>query len=265
MRITRRLMALVAALIAVLAMSFTPASARYGGGGGGGGGGAPGETTLANNLSVPAVFVGGAGFGLTDPALDLPDGVPTAGWEADPDGYFYVQGVNHWQAEYTVLSADTATGAWGDNLSGDAKLKVGSPVRVEMGLTSDTVTTLQGFGVIKLEPSKLDRESAYGTEASTTDGVFAGVPVVMPARVWVNGATLTISGPEPTRTVGLPGEINATGAVVYGYNWRANTAGVYTLTFNAPSSVSISNPSDMVKTVTVVGGGGGGAGGGGHR
>ena len=261
MRITKRLVALLAALIAALAMSLTPASAYKGGGGGGGGG--PGEEIVSNNLSVPAVMVGSVGFGLTNPALVLPTGTPSTGWEADSTGYYYVQGVDRWQAEYLSVTSDTVTGKWGDNLSGDAKLKAGSPIRVEMVLTSDTVTTLQGFSVIKLEPSQLDRLSAYGTKASVTDGVFAGVPLVMAARVWVSGATVTITGPESTITVAMPGEINATGGVVFGYNWRPSIPGGYTLTFDVPTSVTISNATELPLTVTVVAGGGGG--GGGHR
>ncbi len=263
MRITKRLVVLLVALGAALALSISPASAKYGGGGGGGGGGAPGETTVSNNLSVPAVFVGSVGFGLTSPTLRMPTGLPSTGWENDPTGYYFVQGVNTWQAEYVAQATDTATGKWGDNLSGDAKLKVGSPVRVEMGLTSDTVATLQGFNVIKLEDSKLDRESAYGTKAILSDTAYVGNPLVMPARVWTNGAVLVITGPSGV-TASMPGEINATGAVVFGYNWRPKAAGIYTLTFTVPSTsgVTISNPADMVKIVTVLASGGGG---GGHR
>ena len=61
----------------------------------------------------------------------------------------------------------TVTAEWGDNLSGDAKLKVGSPIRVELGLFDYTGAPMQGYTVVKLEPAALDRESAYGTLAVT--------------------------------------------------------------------------------------------------
>lgn len=232
---------------------------RGGGGGGGGGGGE--ETTTTNNLSVPAVFIGSAGFGLTNPALQPPTGTPSTGYEVP--GYYYVQGKNPWQAEYRVQSTDTATVKWGDNLGGTASLKAGHPVRVEVGLTSDTVTTLQGYSVIKLQPSLLDRNSAYGTLATEdkTGGYFA-TAAVMPARDWVSGATVTITGPSGSITAPMPGEINATGAVVFGYNWRPSEPGSYRLTFQVPgNTITFSNPTAAVKDVTVGSGGGGGGGG----
>ena len=254
---TRRASAIAILMTLAMTLSAAPAFARGPGGGGGGG-----ETTVANNLSVPAVFIGSAGFGLTNPDLQMPTGDPSTGWAVDPTGYYYVQGTNKWQAQYVVQSSDTATAKWGDNLlGGSASLKVGHPIRVEMGLTSDTVTTLQGFTVIKLEPALADRLSKYGTKAiSDGNGGWMGNPVAMPARVWVAGATLTISGPSGTTTVAMPGEINATGAVVFGYNWRPTAAGDYVLTFNVPSTVTISNPTGAVIGATVVAGGGGGGG-----
>ena len=56
-------------------------------------------------------------------------------------------------------------GAWGDNLAGgSASLKVGSPIRVELVLWTLAALAAgqQGYFVIKLEPSELDRESDYG-------------------------------------------------------------------------------------------------------
>lgn len=266
---TRRASAIAILMTLAMTLSAAPAFARGpGGGSGGGGGGGGGETTVANNLSVPAVFIGSAGFGLTNPDLQMPTGDPSTGWAVDPTGYYYVQGTNKWQAQYTVMNSDTATAKWGDNLlGGSASLKAGHPIRVEMGLTSDDVTTMTGFTVIKLQPSLADRLSKYGTKATadpTSSTGWAGTPVAnMSARVWVDGATLTISGPSGTTTVAMPGEINATGAVVFGYNWRPSEPGVYTLTFKVPAgTVTFSNPAGAVIEATVVAGG---SGGGGHR
>ena len=57
-------------------------------------------------------------------------------------------GVNKWQAQaytYVGTTVKTGTAEWGDNLSGDAKLKVGSPIRVELGLFDDTGVSLHGL------------------------------------------------------------------------------------------------------------------------
>ena len=45
-----------------------------------------------------------------------------------------------------------------------ASLKVGSPIRVELVLWTTRAPRIgqQGYNVIKLEPSELDRESDYG-------------------------------------------------------------------------------------------------------
>ena len=91
-----------------------------------------------------------------------------------PDaGYYYVQRVNKWQApcsSYPPARIVDVSGAWGDNLTGDAKLKVGSPIRVELVLwDARPRTTPVGYTVIKLEPSKLDRQSDYG-HAGNGDG-----------------------------------------------------------------------------------------------
>lgn len=87
-----------------------------------------------------------------------PNGVPLTGYEVQGD--YWVQKVHTWQAQ--CFEADTGTvavfGAWGDNLTGDASLKTGSPIRVELVLMNRNdftpMTTLQGYNVIKLEPSQ---------------------------------------------------------------------------------------------------------------
>ena len=106
---------------------------------------------VGNNLSVPAIMAGGTGgFAIscgTDVFTDLqvPDKDPVHypqtcaethdGLVCVDEGNYYVQRDAGWQAPcLEVLSAD-ARAKWGDNLAGgDAKLKVGSPIRVELGL-----------------------------------------------------------------------------------------------------------------------------------
>ncbi len=262
--LSRRLLGGVAAVAGAVAIMVPSAAFAQGGpppGRGGGGG-----TETANNLSVPTIFVGTVGFGLPDVALDTwtalepPTGSPSTGWPIDPAAYYYVQGVNIWRAQYEKTTVATVTGKWGDNLTGEASLKAGHPVRVEMALTStDASLVKQGYTVVKLEPAVADRNSSYGTLAQSSTG--PATPADMTPMVWTTGAYLTISG--STTQIPMPGEINATGAPVFGYNWRPAAAGTYTLTFHVPdtSGVTISNsntgdPNSISITVQVTGGGG---------
>jgi len=248
---------------------------KYGppnGGGGGGGGHEPGGT---NNLSVPMIMIGGSFTGVTCPGiLVFPSGTPLTGYELNPAAYYYVQGEYTWQAECNTATSATATAEWGDNLAGDAKLKAGKPIRVELGLFDDTDLAMDGFDVVKLEPSKLDRESAYGTLATQNGTWHATSTDTLPVRVFDAGVTFSVKnlatggyvvplGSNPTA------EINAKGAVVYGYNLRVGTPGEYEITFLIPSVTitgvdvgnftSLENLPDIVSLViTVTGGGGGG-------
>jgi hypothetical protein len=252
-------------------------AAKGGGGKGGGGGHVPGAT---NNLSVPTIMVGGGGFtgvacGVDTPsALVAPTGVPLSGYPIDPTAYFYVQGLHKWQAQcYSTTAVPPVTGAWGDNLSGDAKLSVGSPIRVELGLFDASGVSMDGYTVIKLDPNALDRESAYGTLA-TSDGLggFYATPTTFsPVRVFDAKVTFSIKNVATGAYVVQPGtnptaEINATGSVVYGYNLRVSTAGEYEITFTTPSvtvtgvdaGTFTTNTITLVINVTAGGGGGGG-------
>ena len=205
--------------------------------------GPPNPETEGNNLSVPTIMIGGGFTGVTCPltAVTYPSGTPLTGYEVDPAASYFVQGVHKWQGECATATSATATVDWGDNLSGDAKLKAGKPIRVELGLYDDTGAQMQGFNVLKLEPSKLDRESAYGTLATDDgSGGWYATAQVLPVRVYDAGATFSVKrlsdgvyviplGTNPTA------EINATGRVVYGYNLRVTPAGQYEITFVLPS------------------------------
>lgn len=202
-----------------------------------------GGETATNKLSWPTIMIGGT-MGLTSQALVMPSGTPITGYEVDPTAYYYVQGVHTWQAEWTTAAFATATADWGDNLGGDAKLKVGKPIRVELGLFDDTgINTMLGFTVLKLEPSKLDREADYGTLAQSDDGGvtwYGTAEALTPVRIYDAGVTFSVQnvvtgnyvvdlGTNPTA------EINATGKIVYGYNLRVTQAGQYAITFVIPS------------------------------
>jgi hypothetical protein len=269
-KMSKKVLITLLIVIAVLATSTSVVAKGPGGGGGH-------ETTVTNNLSVPTIMIRGGFTGITCPGGFVdPTGIPITGYEVDPTAYFYIQGAHKWQAECITATSATATAEWGDNLTGDASLKAGSPIRVELGLFDDTGLQMQGFNVVKLEPSKLDRESAYGTLATDNgEGGWYGTAEYLPVRVFdaevtfsvknvATGAYVVPLGSNPTA------EINATGKVVYGYNLRVTAAGQYEITFVLPSvditgvdaGVYVTDPlgADTVTLVITVGTGGGGGG-----
>lgn len=239
----------------------------------------PVTETATQNLSVPAILVGPLGTlvcGTEDApsALLPPTGTPLTGYEVDTAAYWWVQKVHTWQAQ--CFRADTASvfGSWGDNLSGDAKLKIGSPIRVELVLTnsggSETLENMEGYNVLKLEPSKLDRESAYGHDAQLTgSGSVATPDQFVPAEWVVHDAGMQISvqnlgtgdfvvSPQP-----IAPEINATGKIVYGYNLRVTAVGKYLIQFSSTPAVKITGTDvgtfdehNAYLTITVGAGGG---------
>ncbi len=186
-----------------------------------------------------------------------------------------------WQAQaytYTGTSTRTGTAQWGDNLSGDAKLKVGSPIRVELGLFDDTGEEMVGYLVDKLEPSKLDRESAYGTLADDLlqpiETTFSSATINL-VRIYDSAATLAIKNVETRQYVLQPtpasAEINAKGAIVYGYNLRVGVAGEYEITYTIPNvditgvdagtlGVEPDGSDTVTLVINVVAGGGSGGG-----
>ena len=280
--------ALSALLIPVAA--FAQGKPPNAGGGGSGGGNKP-PTEAGFSLSVPAIMAGKLGsFALNCPAewstLTVPIGEPRWYDEACAQtrdglvcvdaGYYYVQRDATWQAPCKLVTGSpvVATGAWGDNLAGDAKLKVGSPIRVELVLwaPADALSGQQGYKVIKLEPAELDRVSAYGHLAvDTGGGVLGPNPTDLGAIVHDPAATLRIERLSDGSVVfqgAAGGEINATGKIVYGYNLRVSAAGTYRITYTLPN-VSLAGCVELEASCTgttasldiVVGTGGGGGGG----
>ncbi|SDX13773.1 hypothetical protein, partial [Thiocapsa roseopersicina] len=181
-----------------------------------------------------------------------------------------------------ITQLDRETIKIADRTHGDAQLKVGSPIRVEIVLQNLTdypqLASLQGYTVTKLEPSKLDRESAYGHSAGSPDVLPfpTDFPVGFTPGQWlVHDADITFSvlnldtgmyavppGTSPTA------EINATGKVVYGYNLRVGVAGRYRIQFTSSALVQFggvdagvwSDPNNVYIDINVVTGGGGGGG-----
>lgn len=243
-----------------------------------------GEDTTPNSLSVPVINVDTttAPFACTSAALVMPSGTqiyyptgfenpittPPEGGTLPLAGNYYIQGEATWQAECgTTTTMLNVTGDWGDNLGGDAKLSVGAPVRVEVGLMVDTAThtdyaALKGFEVVKLT-EELDRYATYGTLGVAED--------LDEVRAYDDGARLRIlSGTTAIYDATFAAELNSTGRIVYGYNWRPTAAGDYTLEFTAPAVKILNGTDDHTFTINVTvdegtGGGGGGNGGGGGK
>jgi hypothetical protein len=266
--------------------------------GSGGGGGNKPPTEAGFNLSVPAIIAGGPSkFAITCPVdgwstLTVPSKAPvyypaacalTHDGEVCVDaGDYFVQRDAVWQAPCTELGSVTNTiGAWGDNLGGEAMLKVGSPIRVELVLWDSSGASLgkQGYEVIKLEPAELDRLSDYGHLAVDHGNGPEATPTNVGAVVHDPDATLKIERVVDGFVVyeGTAGaEINATGKIVYGHNLRVAEPGMYLITYTLPNvtfqgceagdpDTAICAGSEASIQIEVVGGGGGGGGKGGGQ
>ncbi len=242
-----------------------------------------------NNLSVPAIFVDGGEqvFSLTCPSGPTPPVDNPAVTTDDPRtgfelaGFYFLQKVHRWQAQCVTAGAVDVTVDWGDNLEGDA-LKAGTPIRVEVGLIDTDAVPMNGFVVEKLQPSLSDKASVYGTEATLVGDHYEATETEFPytttvfnhegqeevvtvgIRVFDPDATFTLEnvdtglwvvGPDP---VLMGSEMNAKGAIVYGYNWGIGnqgvkylpTAGVHVLTFTAPN-VDLTEGGEVDHTATL--------------
>lgn len=204
----------------------------------------PGEETLGNNLSVPAVFVPGTG-GAPTLRLGCPPGpiAPDGPQSATFPGYWLQKTAATWSAACATRGSASVVADWGDNLTRSTTLKAGMPIRVEVGLL--TTTDLTGFVITNLTPDQLDRLATYGTDGSILGASALGT------RVWDSDAWLRIQKDGVTiHEARMTAEINSMGAVVYGYNWgikgRSNTpaTGDYVLTFTVSGATSITGLTD---------------------
>jgi hypothetical protein len=229
------------------------------------------EEEGSNNLSVPALYVGSVGVGAPTCTADDDYEAPSGDKGVVVDGVlehatYWVQGVALWQADCDIVAAgQLVTPTWGDNLTG-APLKVGTPVRIELGLLGTAPATMNtnSYNVVKLDVDELDRESHYGTL-----GDFLTVPEV---RVWAPGtySIVSSSGAVIVPEQAMGAEINATGRVVYGEQFTFTTGGTYTVTFESESvnfgSVTTPDHDTAIELVisSTSGGGGNKQGGGGR-
>lgn len=198
----------------------------------------PGDET-GNNLSFATIFVPST---VGAPTLRLPafsePMAPSGPQCTQFPGYWCQKTDATWQAEWKQAATASVAAAWGANLLGDAPLKAGRPIRVEMGLTESGGDPGVGYVVNKLTPELDDRLATYGTNGTTQSTSFV---------VWDAGAMLLVekcAAPDCSATTPNPifddvmsAEINSLGKVVYGFNWgtggKATAAepGTYRLTF----------------------------------
>lgn len=244
---------------AASAALIVPSAAFAQGGPPPGHGGGGGETTLGNNLSVPAIFVGDTG---TAPALRVPCDEtpqdPTGTQSTQFPGYWLQKTDATWSATCDTADAATVTAQWGANLTDAPNLAAGKPIRVEVSLLDLSATGRQGYVVTNLTPELADRLATYGTDGTTfQSGVDGGAST----RVWGPNTTLAITdlGTGIETTYPITAEINSTGAVVYGFNWgskgRKNTPspGKYRLTFTINQAVTIDGVVEGTNNNPVVG------------
>lgn len=235
----------------------------------------PPQVETGNNLSFATKFVPNTA---NAPTLRLDcSATPTA--PSGPyctsfPGYYCQKTLADWQAACIEDGGPTTvTASWGANLLGDAPLKSGRPIRVEMVLTESGGTAGPGYIVTNLTPELEDRLATYGT-----DGAVQNTDYV----VFDDGARLKIETCVDTGCTQTSGgiydgaftpEINSLGRVVYGYNWgtagKATAAqpGIYKLTFTASGTTiysapgaqtcAVGNCTFVIITVTQSAGGGG--------
>jgi hypothetical protein len=205
---------------------------------------------LGNNLSFAAKIIGGGGPTLRATCSTTP--TPPSGDKCTlyPE-YWCQKTAAVWQAacDNTATSADVAA-TWGANLLGDASLKAGRPIRVEMVLTeSGGSADNPGYVVVNLTPTLEDRLSTYGTNGTAQSTDYT---------VYDNGARLKIEQCQDEACTVITGtilpdgiasaELNSLGNIVYGYNWgtkgktNAPAAGTYKLTFTANNTTIVSAP-----------------------
>jgi hypothetical protein len=137
-----------------------------------------------------------------------------------------------------------AVANWSDNLT-KHQWVARQPIRVEMVLY-DPDEILTGFVMTNLTPTLDDRVAVFGTDGTTFDTPLPGAEGTVYTRVFAPGARLSIvrSDGLVVQDGPMTAEMNAGGAVTYGFNWgikgKTNVpqAGTYTLTFSLPDTGS---------------------------
>jgi hypothetical protein len=237
----------------------------------------PPRVETGNNLSFATTFVPNA---IGAPALRIPSAyeltAPSGPECTQFPGYWCQKTLAMWQAEWNEAASIEVTAVWGANLLGDAPLKSGRPIRVEMVLTESGGGTGAGYVVTKLTPELDDRVATYGTAGTiqNTEYVVWDAQAQLSIERCTDASCTTTAGPA-VYFGPMSAEINSIGKVVYGYNWgtagkgTAAEPGVYKLTFSVPERTAIvsvpgaapcpqSNCAFVIIEVTQAAGGGGG-------
>jgi hypothetical protein len=255
------LCALAAGAVALAAVA--PAQAAGGPGGGGE------ETTLTNNLSYPVIWSDGAALALPGefgkPVLPAEKAVPYTDpvTEETFDVWKQAEEGVSWQAqnEVALAPADVSEVDWGDNLEAKS-LSPGKPVRVETTLLKNLESPMTAFNMVSLEGEQ--REEVFATPGTTYESSQATMYSAC-ARLTIQ--RLQISREDPYLSLlkwdaasgqwtgkdlvaapvfeggvwesagegsGYTAEVNGSGKVIYGYNWRTSglAAGDYRITFS---------------------------------
>lgn len=200
------------------------------------------ESTLGNNLSVPAVFA--EGIGITGESLAVDNGLrPTLGESVlvdalpffydqnQPDclSYYCQQGTNVWQAEWldgSTTGERRAEVAWGDNLT-HHQWNTHNQIRVEVVLT-DLDAQLQGYNMPYVTGSgSTEMQGTDGTAALMSATIYSSTPRMIieklddvtrqPVFTAFDGSVWEAYGEDG------PGfyraEVNVGGKIIYGFNF----------------------------------------------
>lgn len=238
-----------------------------GNGNGSGSGGGGGETdTYGNNLSYPVIFAEGLGLtgldvdtdtglrtnGMAEPENFVDDGGEGVAYITEDDVRYYLQGTaSTWEADWKD-GRDLPGGGevpievvWSDNLF-STQWSAGSTVRVEHALVTSAFGTMDGYAM-KSFTERVEKQKTVEIQGTNADSVTS-YPA---AKVYSNYAWLTIQKlDEDLNPVGEPvvdqaakAEINASGNVIYGFNWKIakDAAGTYriTLSFAGDENVNV--------------------------
>ena len=166
----------------------------------------------------------------------LPDG-PSRGpaTRSTPAPTGMSRSVHKWQAQCYVDSTTSAAAAWGDNLTGDAKLRVGKPIRRgagardrhkprrTAGFRGGEAGAVEARSRVRLRDPSRRRSKDHGPR-SRTASPRCGSTTVSASFSVRRVATGAYVVPEGTPA---KGEINATGRVVYGYQLKVTAKGQY--------------------------------------
>lgn len=217
-------------------------------------------TSYGNNLSYPVVFAEGFGLsGLEITTEGTNTGLRTDGLDPkeffidienvedtkvlDDVTYYLQNSESHWEAEWLngeYLANIPVIIDWSDNLF-STSWSENAIVRVEHVLSTNLTTPMNGYMMTSFT-QRIDKQKTLEIQGTNSYSVAQ----ITEARVFSSYAVLIIEKLDDLGNVihthyeGEAGaEINASGQVIYGYNWKIDDgAGQYRITFIIPSDTS---------------------------